>query len=40
LGHVLGPVAYVTTEVRREERRQAALRRYAARRAFLSARSL
>jgi hypothetical protein len=34
----LGPVAYVTTSVRREERQQASRDRYAARRAFLSQR--
>jgi hypothetical protein len=34
-GVVLGPVAHVTTSVRREERQQAARVRYDARRAFL-----
>ena len=35
LGRLLGPVAYVTTDRRRAERRRAARARYAARRAFL-----
>jgi hypothetical protein len=32
LGAIFGPVAYATTDMRREERRKAALERYAARR--------
>jgi hypothetical protein len=37
LGQVLGPVAYATTDARREERQEAARARYAARRPFLQA---